>query len=192
MKFHTTHKVLDNFTKIAWIWVFGVYKSIERPKVGMQLTTKCSLLLSKKKSRPLFCASYRDVVQEYTLYLSTLEDVSLFHIYRMQKPRTSTNAGIYLLNFLSDYVILFLLQEMKTCKITIWSMCHGYIFKSILWEYNINWKLLHENFIQHKEYPPVRTPTCQTIPGCHYAYCQLFVCLQNLSYENVTCCHSNT
>lgn len=48
-------------------------------------------------------------------------------------------------------------------------MCHGYIFNSILREHNINWKLLHENSIEHKKYLPARTPTCQMRPGCHYA-----------------------
>lgn len=41
-----------------------------------------------------------------------------FHAYRTQKPRTLTNAGTYLLNLLSDNVIVFLFQDMKSYTIT--------------------------------------------------------------------------
>lgn len=101
----------------------------------MQLLTKCSLLLSKKIQAfiLLLLPNYRDVIWDHSVYL---EDLSLFHIYRMQKARTLTNASIYLLNCLTDYVTLFLLQEMKLCKKQtkkhLKPMCHGYTFNSML------------------------------------------------------------
>lgn len=141
----------------------------------MQLMTKCCLSILKNYDCHLeLFLHYRTLIWAmHARRCSVLEDTN-FHIYRMKKPPTLSNASTYLLNFLSEYET-FLLQE-KHIQQHLKHMCLGYLFNSLLSEYNINWKLLHETFIQHNEHLPARTPTTQIIPGCHYACCQLFIC----------------
>lgn len=121
--------------------------------------------------------SFGQYVPEGVLFWKT----SNFHIYGMKKPPTLTNASIYALNFLSDYVTI-LLQGMHIQHLK--HMCLGYLFNSLLSEYKINSKFLHETFIQHNEHLPAGTPTTQIIPGCHYACCQLFICYTIYAIKN--------